>query len=92
MVELSVEKKMGKGFKIIDGDVVVDSGGIIQQVESSDNAVQGLQTLLLTQLGEDIIHPGVGLDFLSLVEIFHQTPEASKIYSHFPQYKCNRSS
>lgn len=67
-IELTDEKKFGNGWKILDGDLVLDTSGIIQQVIGTDNGVQGLQTLLLTQFGEDFLHPAVGMDFLSLVE------------------------
>jgi len=67
-IELTNEKKFGNGWKLLNGDLIVDASGIVQQVIGTDNGVQGLQTLLLTQLGEDQIHPAVGMDFLGLME------------------------
>lgn len=67
-IELTDEKKFGKGWELVSGDIVLDAGGIVQQIIGTDNGVQGLQILLLTQLGEDFIHPAVGMDFLSLIE------------------------
>ena len=60
------EKVFGKGFYYSEGDIVIDSTGNLKLTEGPERAAQGIQILLLTQRGEDPVHPTTGLDFITL--------------------------
>lgn len=67
-MSFSDDSILGKGVGFSEGDIIIDDAGFMWTVEGAYNAAQGLQVLVLTQVGSDIKHPLTGFDYAALVE------------------------